>query len=180
MRSEVITSRYAEALLSAAMDQKEAETVLEQIEWYQENAASEITPLLENPMIPKEKKEALITKLFWGNAGKLLLHFILLLLRKGRIGYWGDICRLYPQKYDEKLGVVKGTLSLAYPLSDDLIVRLKGKIESKIGRRVNFQLIDDPKILGGFIFTTGTERIDASVKTQLTHIETHLKKVSVG
>jgi F-type H+-transporting ATPase subunit delta len=180
MKNTIIASRYAEALLAAATDQNEAEAILEQVKWYQENAATSTAPILENPMIPKEKKEALITKLFTGKGGKLIFHLIRLLLRKGRVAYWGEICRLYPKQYDVKRGIVNGTLSLAYPLPDDLINQLKGKIESKIGHKVALTIVDTPEILGGFIFTTGTERLDASIKGQLASLVSRLKTVSVG
>ncbi len=188
MKSEVIAGRYADALLAAATEHKTAEAVLEQIQWYQKTAAASTSPLLENPMIPSEKKEALITRLFTGgdagspaSAGaKILFHFICLLLRKGRVGYLGDIFRLYPIRYEAAMGIIKGTLSLAYPISDDLMGRLKGKIEARMRRRVTLEIKQDPQILGGFVFATGTELIDASVKRLLVDLEERLKTIPVA
>jgi len=189
MRSEVIAKRYAQALLDAASEQQAGSTggppmpsvLLEQMQWYQNYVASSVSPLLANPRIPIAQKEDLLKKILGSSDGmKLLFHFIRLLLKKGRIGYLGDTLRLYPKLYEEKLGTKRAQLYLAYPMDSELISRLELTLSARFQRAVVFDIIYDPDILGGFIFATATERLDASLKRVLTDLGEHLKTVPVA
>jgi len=192
MRSEVIAKRYAQALLAASSEQELAEgsgtvpvsaapvVLLGQVQWYQNVAAASLTPLLGNPRIPIATKERLLEKLLSSHGEtKLLFHFIRLLLKKGRIGYLSDIFRLYPKLYEEQMGVKKARLYLAYPMESEVMGRLELKLSARFRRAVVFDVIYDPDILGGFIFATSTERLDASLKRVLTDLGEHLKTVPV-
>ena len=161
--------------------------VLEQVQWYQNTVAASLTPILTNPRISFATKEALLKKLLSTRGGadplgeaKLLFHFIRLLLKKGRIAYLGDILRLYPKLYEEKIGVKKGKLYLAYPMESELMGRLELKLSVWFRRTVLFDVVYDPDILGGFIFATRTERLDASLRRVLTDLGERLKTASVA
>ena len=191
MKSEVIANRYAEALLLSATEHHNADALLERVEWYRSTVAASLWPFLENPRISHEKKQSLIKKIVLPsdskeNAAKdsgaslLLFHFIGLLLKRGRIGYLNDALRLYPKKYEEKRGMVKARLYLAYPMEPDVLHRLQTKIEAKLQRKVLFEIIHNPEILGGFIVSTDTQQVDASLKRRLHDMEERLKSVSVA
>ncbi|MBI3359315.1 MAG: ATP synthase F1 subunit delta [Nitrospirae bacterium] len=179
MKSEIIASRYAQALLAFASGYQAQERVLEQIEWYEKVAAVSVAPLLANPKIPKAVKEGLIARLFAEDTNKILFYFIRLLLRKGRVAYLKEIFSLYPKQYELERGVVKGTLLLAYPIANHLVERLQSKLESKIQRRLSLKVVENTRIIGGFIFSTGTELIDASLKRVLADLGNQLKAVPV-
>lgn len=108
-----------------------------------------------------------------------MIRFVHLLLRKGRIGYLRDIFALYPKLHDRKRGILKGTLTTAYPLEPEILSQVKSKLESQVRHTLELTPIEDPDILGGFIFSTGTLLIDASVQKQLEDLEEKLKAVSL-
>lgn len=181
MRSEVIANRYAEALLAIATEQNQAEIILEAVQWYQKMVAASLLPLLQNPKIPYETKEGLIKKIFPPTGTlKCLFHFIRLLLKKGRIDYLNDILRLYPKRHEERIGIMKARLYLAYPMEEALVDRLRSKLQTRLQRAVKFDVIQNPSILGGFIFATDTLQIDASLKRKLSDIEAHLRVAPLG
>ncbi|MBI3804763.1 MAG: ATP synthase F1 subunit delta [Nitrospirae bacterium] len=181
MKSEVVSERYGEALLEVAEGHALAETVLAQIERFLQASARlpDLPRFLENPRISEEKKEALIGRIFEGEAQPILIRFVHLLLRKGRIGYLRDIFALYPKLHDRKRGILKGTLTTAYPLEPEILSQVKSKLESQVRHTLELTPIEDPDILGGFIFSTGTLLIDASVQKQLEDLEEKLKAVSL-
>jgi F0F1-type ATP synthase delta subunit len=82
--------------------------------------------------------------------------------------------------YEEKIGTKRGKLYLAYPMDGELMGQLELKLSVRFQRAVVFDIIYDPDILGGFIFATATERLDASLKRMLIQMEGHLKAVPVG
>ncbi len=180
MKSEIVARRYAQALLAFAAEYQAQKSVLEQVEWYEKVAAVSVAPVLANPKIPHEKKEALIAQLFAGDERKILFHFIRMLLRKGRIAYLKEVFLLYPKCYELGRGVIKGTLTLSYPIANHLVDRLQSKIELKVQKKLALGVVEDTRILGGFIFSTGTELIDASLRRVLTDLGEQLKAVSVS
>jgi len=186
MKSEAIANRYTDALLNLTLACKAAEAVLKQIKWCQTVGAS-IFPVLANPLVPVLKKEALLTQFFMKDqdkdsqkAGKILFHLICLLIRKGRIGYLDDIFKLYPKRYTERSGIRKGTLTLAYPLTDDCLSRLRSKLSDQFQKKIDFDIVNDPDILGGFVFTTDSEQVDASLKSRLHQLARCFKTAPVG
>lgn len=181
MKSEVVSERYAEALLEVAEGHSQGRAVLEQIERFRQasESLSGLSRFLENPRISEEKKEALIGRLFEGEARSIMSRFVRLLLRKGRIGYLRDIFALYPKLYDNKRGVLKGTLTTAYPLEPEILSLVKAKLESQVHHTLELTPIEDPSLLGGFVFSTGTLLIDASVQKQLDELGERLKGVAI-
>lgn len=177
MKSEIIAMRYAQALLAFAGGYQAQQRVLEQIAWYQKVGAFSVAPLLANPKIPKEVKEGLIAKLFAEDTHKILFYFVRLLLRKGRITYLNQIFLLYPKQYELEKGFVKGTLFFAYPVANSVVENLKSKLELKIRRKLALHVVQDARIIGGFIFSTGTELIDASLRRSLSDLGDQMKAV---
>jgi F-type H+-transporting ATPase subunit delta len=186
MNSEVVARRYAEALLGAASTAGAAGTtsavsgvgsgaddVLAQIRAYQ--AMGIDCRFLLNPRVPETQKEAWVARLFDGPGGLLLRRFLSLLRRKGRIGCLDDVFRLYPVLYDAKQGIVKGCLTVAYPPEPALLSRLRSGLEARIKKTIALSCVEDPSILGGFVFSSGTLLMDASVRTRLNTLGERLK-----
>lgn len=177
MKSEVLAERYAQALLEVAEGRALGGSLLEQIDRFREAASRfpELARFLESPRVSEEKKEELIGRLFEGEAKQILTRFVRLLLRKGRIGYLAKALSLYPKLYDARRGVLKGTLTTAYPLEPEVLARLKSKLEAEVRLLLDLTLVENPEILGGFIFSTGTTLIDASIQRQLAELGERLK-----
>lgn len=181
MRNEVIAERYAQALLSVAKDKNQAAAVLEQIRRYQTAVSTqpEMVHFLKSPRIPDVKKEGLIARIFEGESQKVLTHFVRLLLRKGRIGALEEIFRLYPKLYDAERGVLKGELTTAFPLDPDVVDRLRAKLEAEVHQKLELTVIEDLDIIGGFIFSTGTIMVDASVRGRLEDLKEQMKSAVI-
>ncbi len=181
MKSEVTAERYAQALLEVAEGHSLGQPVLEQIERFRQAAGHfpELSRFLGSPRVPEEKKEALIGRIFEGEAKKVMIHFVRLLLRKGRIDYLEDILTLYPKLHDAQRGVLKGTLTTVHPLEPEVFARLKSKLEAEVHRTLELTCLQDPEILGGFIFSTGTTLIDASVQRQLEELGERLRSAPI-
>lgn len=182
MKSEVLAERYTQALLEVAEGHALGESTLQQVGRFREAAGRfpELRRFLRSPRVPEEKKEELIGRIFEGEAKKIMIHFVRLLLRKGRIDYLEDILALYPKLYDAKRGVLKGTLTTVYSLEPEVLARLKSKLEAEVGRTLEFTCVQNPEILGGFIFSTGTILIDASVQRQLAELGERLRAAPVA
>ncbi|MFY9268702.1 MAG: ATP synthase F1 subunit delta [Candidatus Manganitrophaceae bacterium] len=182
MKSEVLAERYAEALLEVTEERALGQTALEQLE--QLRLALDQFPsanrFLENPRIPEEKKIALLSRTLEGDVQKIFITFVRLLLRKGRIGYLRSILAVYPKLYDARRGVLKGTVTTAYPLDSEATARLKSKLETEMDRSLELNYLENSELIGGFIFSTGTTLVDASIQRQLVQLRERLKAVPIS
>lgn len=182
MKNEVMAERYAQALLEVAQKEGQAEKVLEQINQFQKGAASlpQLRKFWENPRIPSEEKKNLIDRIFEAEKEGLLARFVDLLLRKGRIQYLEATFLSYQKVHDRQRGVMKGTLTVAFPLEKGVIDQLRSKLESQFDRKLELTYSENPKLIGGFIFSTGVLLIDGSVKRQLLELEEKMKSAPLS
>lgn len=175
MKSEVVSGRYAQALLAWAEDQSLSDSVRVAIERYQQYRLTSFCRLLKNPVVPLQKKIEWVEHVFEG--GRLFSPFIQMLIRKGRVAYLDEIFRLYLVLYLAKQKILSGKLRVAYPLESELFACLQEKLEGEIGQKLVLMVIHDPTLLGGFVFSTDTLLLDGSLLGQLRAIEKRWKRL---
>ena len=173
MRSAVVAERYARALLCVAKERQQTEAVREQVGVLmaaghgREGGISALCQILDVPKIAPAEKDAMVARLFEGDAGRIIAGLIHLVRRKGRTGCLPDVFRRYPELLDGERGVLKGRLTLPCPLPPALHARLTSHLESSMGRSLDLLVEENPDILGGFVFSTETRLLDASIRTAL-------------
>ena len=182
-----MAERYARALLAVAKEREQTEAVREQV-WAlmaaggpgREGGVSALCRILDAPKIEPADKDAVVAQLFEGEAGRIIVGLIHLVRRKGRIGCLPDVFRLYPKLLDGERGILKGHLTLPCPLPSALHARLMSYLESIMGRSLDLFVEENPDILGGFVFSTETRLLDASVRTALARMSASFVSAPVG
>ena len=73
--------------------------------------------------------------------------------------------------------MVSGRLIVPTAIDNNIADRLRELIEQKVGGPINFEfeLEENPDILGGFILEYDTYRLDASLRTQFNQLRRELK-----
>src|SRR5690606_25099827 len=86
MSDATVARRYAQALYQEAAAHGEAERIDEDVQSVQESldASRDLELFFRSPIIAREKKEAVIGKLFDGKVAPLLVRLMRLLVEKGR------------------------------------------------------------------------------------------------
>jgi F-type H+-transporting ATPase subunit delta len=168
--SRRFTRPYAQALLSSAGNDVEAQSVRAELALYAE-AAQQIPALdrmAASPAIPIEVKETILAevckKLEIGNLGHSLLA---LLMRNFRLIHLGAVLEAIDQILNRRLGVVVAEVTSAHPLGDEQRDRLQNVLAGILDQSVDLTLKTDPKLLGGFVARIGSYRYDASLEGQL-------------
>lgn len=69
---------------------------------------------------------------------------------------------------------VKGEVITAYPIDENLLEQIKKAVEEKLGKKVEFEVKQDPSIIGGVVVKAGSYVLDSSVKTYLRKLEQQL------
>ena len=174
----VISVRYARALLKSAMDAGMEDKVYQEMLTLAKSYLD--VPLLrhtiDNPMLSKDKKEALLLTACGERPSDLTKAFVSLVLKEDRENVAQFMANSYITLYRKQKNVIRGKLTTAARVSAETEQKMRRMVESKTNGTVEFETEVNPDIIGGFILEYDTYRMDASVKTKLNSILTKLKK----
>ena len=174
----VISVRYARALLKSAVEQKLDDAVYQEMQLLAKSYVDvpQLRQTIDNPMLSKEKKEALLLTAVGGDPVPLTRAFIGLVLKEDREPVMQFIANSYVTLYRQQKNVIRGRLITAARVSPATEQKMRQMVESKTNGTVEFETEVNPDIIGGFILEYDTYRMDASVKAKLNSILSTLKK----
>ena len=174
----VISMRYARALLKSATDQKLEDAVYQEMmtvaKSYLDVPALRHT--IDNPMLSKDKKEALLIVAAGEKPYTLTKSFIALVLKEDRENVMQFMANSYITLYRKQKNVIRGKLTTAARVTAETEQKMRQMVESKTNGTVEFETEVNPDIIGGFILEYDTYRMDASVKSKLNNILNTLKR----
>ncbi len=174
----VISVRYARALLKSATEQKLDDAVYQEMQLLAKSYVDvqQLRQTIDNPMLSKDKKEALLLTAVGGEPTPLTRAFISLVLREDRESVMQFIANSYVTLYRQQKNIIRGRLITAARVSPETEKKMRQMVESKTNGTVEFESEVNPDIIGGFILEYDTYRMDASVKSKLNSILNQLKK----
>ena len=174
----VISVRYARALLKSATDQKLEDAVYQEMQLLAKSyiEVPQLRQTIDNPMLSKDKKEALLLTAVGGEPTPLARAFIGLVLKEDRESVMQFIANSYVTLYRQQKNVIRGRLITAARVSPATEQKMRQMVESKTNGTVEFETEVNPDLIGGFILEYDTYRMDASVKAKLNSILNTLKK----
>ena len=174
----VISVRYARALLKSATDAKIEEAVYTEMQQLARSYVEvpQLRFTIDNPMLSKDKKEALLLTAVGEKPSDLTKTFIQLVLKEDRERVMQFIANSYVTLYRQQKNVIRGRLITAAAVSPATEQKMRQMVESKTNGTVEFETEVNPDIIGGFILEYDTYRMDASVKSKLNNILNTLRK----
>lgn len=174
----VISVRYARALLKSALEAKEEDRVFQDMQTLSKSyiEVPDLRHVINNPMLPSEKKQQILETACGEKRANLTKRFIELVLHEGREEVLQFMAASYVTLYRKQKNLIRGKLTTATAVSPETEAKMRKMVESKTLGTVEFQTEVNPDIIGGFILEYDTYRMDASVKTKLNAILKQLKK----
>ena len=174
----VISVRYARALLKSATDAKIEQQVYAEMQQIAKSyiEVPQLRATIDNPMLSKDKKQALLLTAAGREPSDLMKAFISLVLKEDRESVMQFIANSYVTLYRQQKNVIRGRLITAAAVSPETEQKMRQMVESKTNGTVEFESQVNPDIIGGFILEYDTYRMDASVKTKLNSILNTLRK----
>ena len=131
---------------------------------------------IDNPMLSKDKKQALLTTALGKNPSDLSKKFIALVLKEDRESTLQFMAASYITLYRKQKNIIRGKLITATAVDASTEDKMRKMVEQRTQGTVEFKTEVNPDLIGGFILEYDTYRMDASVKTKLNNILTQLKK----
>ncbi len=178
MSEKRIVSRYTKSLLELAVERNALEDIHTDMLQVSKVAANnrDLKLMLQNPVIPHQKKGTILNAIFSGKVNELTLKFFLLLTQKQREFYLIDIAKEFHHQYNVHHGIEEATVTTTFPLTDALRNDFKEVVSGISNKKVALKEIIDESIIGGFILRINDRQIDDSIHTRLKALRTAFSK----
>ena len=176
MSTNAISRRYAKALLSIGLDDRNFELYGQQITALSE-AMQPSLGTLASPLLTKAQKKEVIGQIVKkAGAEAVVGNFLKVLLDKGRIKELPAVVEAYQELSDEAAGRIRGVVKSVENLDEATIAQLRVKLSKKLGKTVALETKVDTNLLGGMQAKVGSLVIDGSISGQLERFESLLRK----
>ena len=174
----VISVRYARALIKSALSMKLEDQVYQEMQTLFQSYIDvpELRFTIDNPMLGKDKKLALLTTALGKESSELSKKFLALVMKEDRESTLQFMAASYITLYRKQKNIIRGKLTTATAVDPQTEAKMRKMVEQRTQGTVEFKTEVNPDIIGGFILEYDTYRMDASVKTKLKNILTQLKK----
>jgi F-type H+-transporting ATPase subunit delta len=128
---------------------------------------------LASPMLERVERQASLERILQGKASDLLLRFVLVLNRKGRLGNLLEIGDAFDQLLQERFGKVEVDVFTVQggQLSDEVTAAVKDRVQGVFGKEAVLHSYRDAAMIGGIKLRIGDQLIDGSVATRLRRMQ---------
>lgn len=180
MNRGIISTRYAKALLSYALEKGADEAVY--LKMKQLSTCFLEVPgfekALSSPVIAAMDKFSIIRTASGNITNNEFDQFINLVIKNNREYLLRSISLGYINLYFKQNNVSICNLTTAVPMTEEIEAKISKMITDKTHGSVEFNKSVNPDILGGFIFELNYNRLDASIATQLKRIKIQLETIN--
>lgn len=164
-----IARRYARALYEQALAEKAVAPLDEDVELIGRalEDSRDLRRLFESPIVPREKKVAVVRGLFGARVQPVMLRFLELLIEKNREQIFPAVVTAYRQQRDREQGITEAEVRVAAPLDDAAREQMRQRLEVMTGKKVRLKVRHEPALLGGVVIRLGDTVYDGSVRNKL-------------
>jgi F-type H+-transporting ATPase subunit delta len=167
---------YADALLQAAEEKSQSETVA--VELAELIAFMDGEPdfgqFLTAESVDDEPRRVTLEKLFRGRMSDPLLNMLQVLNNRGRVGLVRAIARCVQLRMEQRHNQQEVTVESAMPLTDGLRDEIRTVVSERIGKEAILIEQVRPELIGGLVLRLGDLQVDASVTTRLEMMQKRL------
>ncbi len=179
---EKVGEIYARALLGAAETAGQTAVVLDELDAIVSQVFEQFPKLetvLGSLLVSHEEKTLLLDRVFAAQISRLLLNFLKVVSRHGRLDCLRAV-RLQARKlYEEMQGSVRVRITTATAVDASQIEQIAATLSAALGQTPILQTVVDPALIGGVILRIGDTVYDGSVANQLQSIRQQMIDRSV-
>jgi F-type H+-transporting ATPase subunit delta len=172
---------YAKALFDLTLEKGLLEETMKDMQVvasvYKKN--KDFRMMLKSPVISDGKKRIIFARIFEKTLSKLTFTFLLIIIRKKRESYLGDIAFAFLELYKDYKGILTTTLKTAVPVSDDIRLRVRDLMKNQ--SRGEIELIEEvnAELVGGFILQWKDKQYNASILKQISRLQRGVTRVNL-
>ncbi len=169
--------RYAEALVGAAVAENQAEAALADLQAIEADVLKpypEFRRLLGSSQVPAAEKDRIVGTVFGEHVSGVVLRFLRVLNRHGRLALLTPIAREAARIWDRRHQRIPVLVRTAVPLDETQEAALRDRVTRMIGATPILQITTDPDLIGGLIVQVGDQVCDASIRNRLEQVRQRL------
>ena len=173
---------YARALLAAAGPAGQADAVLDELDAIVSEVFAQFPRLetvLGSLLVSPEEKMVLLDRVFAERISRLLLNFLKVVSRHGRLDCLRAIRREARKLHEEMQGSVRVRLTTATAVDPQQIERIAASLAASLGQRPIVETVVDPALIGGAVLRIGDTVYDGSLANQLQFVRQQMIDRSV-
>ena len=156
---------YAKAVFSAALDSGKQVEVAKQLKLLSAvSQTNEVSGLIEDPELSKEKIAQTIIDITEGETGELVKKMLELLAENKRLNLIEAINVSYQELLEQHNKTSSIVVNVANQPSDDNKKVIVEKLLAAHGEGSNIEFSEDPSIMGGLSIKIGDETLDLSIR----------------
>lgn len=178
MSDAAVGENYAGALLELATRRDAAEAygryLAEVAGLYREEPTFRL--FLDTPRVPEERKKELLREVLADRVPEPFVHFLLVVLEKGRQRSLPRIEEAYRDLLDERFGRVHATVTLAAEPDEGLRDEIVDRLSAILDREVEAAFRTDEDIVGGIVVRFEDKVMDGSLRRSLQNLRRRLTR----
>ena len=176
-----LVKSYGTALFEASKSKGVLETVAEHADVLKDLVAKEekFLTFLHAPNIAREDKESLFIKVFGEKIHSMLIYFVRMLIRRGRLALFLPALDHFHELYLAEKGFARGELVSAVALSEDQKKLLTESLNGFTGKNLQIDFKVDPTLIGGLRFLSGDLLIDNTLQASIDRLAHNMMATKV-
>ena len=129
--------------------------------------APEISGLIDNPKIPRERVLGLMLEIGSGRLNDESQNLVKILAHNDRLQVLPEIAALFDELRRERQGKIQVQVHTAYVMNKAQEQALAKVLKERLGGEIEISAEKDPDLIGGIMIRAGDLVIDGSVRGQL-------------
>lgn len=171
---------YGKALLGAAGSLGKVEDVVQEFKTFVElflDAYPKLEAALASPRISLDDKQRMLDRMLSGKVSPILLNFLKVLCRRGRVEHLRAIQGAVEEMRDEEMGRMRVEVRSATSLDDAQRKSIGAQLKKSFGKDAVLIEKVEPSLIGGVILRIGDKVFDGSIQGRLDQLG---RAVAVG
>jgi F-type H+-transporting ATPase subunit delta len=174
MSNSKAASRYAKSLIDLSTEQNSMEEMRADMTAIVEviNANPLLGAILNNPIIPLDKKAGILKDIFADKVHLVTKTFLDLIVKKGRAAIVLETAKAFITQYNVLKGIVTAEVTSATALTEASRLEISSIVKREVGaNQVILKEKVDENLIGGFILRVGDRQFDASIASSLNKLK---------
>ncbi len=172
-----VSRRYAQALIDAAEKQGQVDPAIEELE----EVVAEVfgrfprfAEMMATERVPTAERDRILVEVLGGRATDLVLRFLRVLNRHGRLGLIRAVAVEARLAWDRRNRRIPVSVRSVVPLGEDQIAALRDRLSGLVAGTPILSFSTDPALIGGLVVQIGDQLYDASVRSRLAKLRHRL------
>jgi F-type H+-transporting ATPase subunit delta len=170
---EHIAEVYARAFLDAAEGARQTQAAMAEFDALLADLLDrypKFEAVISSTMISHEEIAGVLDRVLGGRVSPLVLNFLKVLSRHGRLDCLRAVHRRAHALYDIMQNRIRVRLTTAAPLSPELAGKIRIALRGKLEGEPVLELETDPNLIGGAVLRLGDTVYDGSIANQLQNL----------